>query len=72
VTAGDVSSRSLVKARLVDALRVSEDDDGQMARNNPIIAIASKSRIFQAIGELAEMRVASHGTLRCSSTPPTG
>lgn len=56
VTAGDVPSRSLIEARLIGVLKMSNDEDGEMTRNDRVVAVASMSRVFRHITELEDMR----------------
>ncbi|PZX16553.1 inorganic pyrophosphatase [Palleronia aestuarii] len=56
VTAGSVPSGALIEARLIGVLKMENDEDGKMARNDRIVAVANMSRIFSNIETLGDMR----------------
>jgi inorganic pyrophosphatase len=56
VTAGEVPARSLIEARLIGVLKMQNDEDGKMVRNDRVVAVATMSRVFSEITELDQMR----------------
>ena len=56
LTAGEVPARSLIQARLIGVLKMENDEDGQMTRNDRVVAVATMSRVFSDITELEELR----------------
>ena len=56
VTAGSVPSGALIESRLIGVLKMENDEDGKMARNDRVVAVANMSRIFGGTTTLSEMR----------------
>lgn len=56
VTAGTVPAGALIEARLIGVLKMENDEDGEMERNDRIVAVANMSRIFASVETLADMR----------------
>ena len=56
LTAGEVPARSLIQARLIGVLKMENDEDGQMTRNDRVVAVATMSRVFSDITELEQLR----------------
>ncbi|SLN55775.1 Inorganic pyrophosphatase [Roseivivax jejudonensis] len=56
VTAGSVPAGALIESRLIGVLKMENDEDGTMARNDRVVAIANMSRIFGAVETLSDMR----------------
>ena len=55
VTAGSVPSGALIESRLIGVLKMENDEDGKMARNDRVVAVANMSRIFGGTTTLSEM-----------------
>ena len=56
VTAGSVPAGALIPSRLVGVLKMENEEDGEMARNDRIVAVAKMSRVFSDIEDLKDMR----------------
>ena len=56
VTAGSVPSGALIESRLIGVLKMENDEDGVMARNDRVVAVANMSRIFGGTETLSDMR----------------
>lgn len=56
VTAGTVPAGALIESRLIGVLKMQNDENGQMARNDRVIAVANMSRIFSGVDTLSDMR----------------
>jgi len=56
ITAGEVPARSLIEARLVGVLKMSNDESGEIVRNDRVVAVATMSRVFGQVHELEELR----------------
>ncbi len=56
VTAGQVPAGALIESRLIGVLKMENDEDGRMARNDRVVAVANMSRIFSHVETLADMR----------------
>ncbi|SFD63762.1 inorganic diphosphatase [Roseivivax sediminis] len=56
VTAGGLPAGALIDARLIGVLKMENDEDGTMARNDRIVAIANMSRIYEGVETMSEMR----------------
>ncbi|WP_422075615.1 inorganic diphosphatase [Tranquillimonas rosea] len=56
VTAGGVPAGALIESRLIGVLKMENDEDGKMARNDRVVAVANMSRIFQGVDTLSQMR----------------
>lgn len=56
VTAGSVPAGALIESRLIGVLKMENDEGGEMARNDRVIAIANMSRIFSNVETLSDMR----------------
>ena len=56
LTAGTVPARSLIEARLIGVLKMSNDEDGEMRRNDRVVAVATMSRVFSGVTELDQLR----------------
>ncbi|MGF1552401.1 MAG: inorganic diphosphatase [Paracoccaceae bacterium] len=52
---GEIPSRTLVASRLVGVLRLEQDEDGEMARNDRIVAVAHLSRAHGNIRTLDDL-----------------
>lgn len=53
---GAVPAGSLIEARLIGVLKMENDEDGQMVRNDRVVAVATLSRIYNDLTDLAEAR----------------
>jgi inorganic pyrophosphatase len=51
-----VPSGALIESRLIGVLKMENDEDGKMARNDRVVAVANMSRIFGGTTTLSEMR----------------
>ncbi|SHJ03718.1 inorganic diphosphatase [Wenxinia saemankumensis] len=56
VTAGPVPAGALIEARVIGVLKMENDEDGQMTRNDRIVAVAKMSRVFSGVETLSDMR----------------
>lgn len=56
LTDGVVPAGALIMARLIGVLKMENDEDGQMVRNDRVVAVAAMSRIFQNIKTLEDTR----------------
>ena len=56
VTAGEVPAGSLIEARIVGVLKMQNDEDGEMVRNDRLVAVATMSRVFDYVDTLADLK----------------
>ncbi|SHJ21427.1 inorganic pyrophosphatase [Palleronia salina] len=56
VTDGEVPAGALIEARLIGILKMENDEDGTMARNDRVVAVANLSRMFAHVQTLSDMR----------------
>jgi inorganic pyrophosphatase len=56
LTAGAVPAGSLIESRLIGVLMMENDEGGEMARNDRVVAVANMSRIYRNIETLAHTR----------------
>jgi inorganic pyrophosphatase len=56
LTDGPVPAGFLIDARLIGVLRMENEEDGEMVRNDRVVAVAHLSRVFADYEELGEMR----------------
>lgn len=53
---GSVPAGSLIEARLIGVLEMQNDEDGQMVRNDRVVAVANLSRIYNDMTDLNDAR----------------
>ncbi|OHV08710.1 inorganic diphosphatase [Kushneria phosphatilytica] len=53
---GAVPPGTLVKSRLIGVLELEQDEDGEMVRNDRLIAVANLSRAYAGVDRLEETR----------------
>ncbi|MBJ3763888.1 inorganic diphosphatase [Maribius pontilimi] len=56
ITDGSVPAGALIEARLIGVLKMENDEGGEMARNDRVVAVANMSRIFAHVDTLSDMR----------------
>ena len=56
VTAGEVPAGALIEARIVGVLKMQNDEDGEMVRNDRLVAVATMSRVFDYVDTLADLK----------------
>lgn len=56
LTDGPVPAGFLIDARLIGVLEMKNEEDGEMVRNDRVVAVARLSRIFSDYDELDQMR----------------
>ncbi|WP_298437599.1 inorganic diphosphatase [uncultured Jannaschia sp.] len=56
LTDGPVPAGFLIDARLIGVLKMENEEDGEMVRNDRIVAVAKLSRIFSDYDDLEQMR----------------
>ena len=56
LTAGSVPAGALIESRLIGVLKMENDEDGSMARNDRVVAVANMSRFFRNVETLSDMR----------------
>lgn len=56
LTAGTVPAGALIEARLIGVLKMENDEDGKMARNDRVVAVANMSRVYKNIESLSNTR----------------
>ena len=56
LTAGAVPAGALIESRLIGVLKMENDEDGKMARNDRVVAVANMSRIYKDIETLSQTR----------------
>ncbi|WBU57241.1 inorganic diphosphatase [Paracoccus sediminicola] len=53
---GELPAGSLIEARLIGVLKMENEEDGALVRNDRVVAIATMSRIYNDLADLAEAR----------------
>ena len=56
VTAGQVPAGALIAARVVGVLKMENDEDGEMLRNDRVVAVATMSRVYDYVETLEDLQ----------------
>lgn len=56
ITDGSVPAGALIAARVIGVLKMENDEGGDMARNDRVVAVANMSRMFAHVETLSDMR----------------
>ncbi|MGR3633383.1 MAG: inorganic diphosphatase [Limimaricola soesokkakensis] len=55
ITTGSAPAGALIQARLIGVLKMENDEEGEMVRNDRLVAVANMSRAYRHIGTLGDL-----------------